>query len=291
MNNIKVKGTLGYRKIISLYKKGMSPDSIGLLNGTSFLPIIRVLDLCGVKRRSLSEAKRKYKFNERFFEIINTERKAYWLGFVHADGWVNKTRAGTWCFGITLGEKDKSHLELFKKHLGRKAPLYRKLMLPQYFGGGNTYYKLDISSKKFVGDLISHNCTERKSMTLKFPITVPDSLIHHFIRGYFDGDGSIYVNSTDGVPCVKIISTKEFLDSLLKVLNLGTTKGIYRKRNNGKNTFTLDMRRHIRVKKIHDFMYKDATVFMKRKKVVFDRYFKSKEYLRITQTPYKRVKK
>lgn len=63
-------------------------------------------------------------------------------------------------------------------------------------------------------DLIKHGCIPNKSLKLKFPTTVPDKLIRHFVRGYFDGDGSIAKNEDR---CT-LISTQEFCDELKKIV-------------------------------------------------------------------------
>lgn len=45
------------------------------------------------------------------------------------------------------------------------------------------------------GDLSKHGCVPNKSLILKFPTTLPNELVNDFIRGYFDGDGSVYINN------------------------------------------------------------------------------------------------
>lgn len=56
----------------------------------------------------------KYTFNENIFSIIDNEEKAYWLGFLYADGYL--TDQGL--FGCALQEKDKAHLNKFLTFLG-----------------------------------------------------------------------------------------------------------------------------------------------------------------------------
>ena len=52
-------------------------------------------------------------------------------------------------------------------------------------------YKICVCGTKIHHDLEKHGCVENKSLILQFPTTVPEELMHHFIRGYFDGDGCI----------------------------------------------------------------------------------------------------
>lgn len=62
---------------------------------------------------------------------------------------------------------------------------------------GKEYSRIQISSKTLTADLLKLGCTPRKSLTLKFPndgIFKSNDLIRHFIRGYFDGDGSVFIS-------------------------------------------------------------------------------------------------
>lgn len=54
-------------------------------------------------------------------------------------------------------------------------------------------YCVHLTSDNMFVDLCKHGCVPNKSLILTFPRTIPDNLIHHFIRGYFDGDGSVFI--------------------------------------------------------------------------------------------------
>jgi len=137
----------------------------------------------------------KYYYNEKFFEIINSEEKAYWLGFLYADGYIqeirrrNKIKAMQ--LSIGLAKKDESHLYKFLHSIDsnvlvsdKKVKIKNKEYLSSI---------IKVSNTKMCRDLIKLGCAPRKSLTLKFPTQnqVPFEYINHFIRGYFDGDGSI----------------------------------------------------------------------------------------------------
>jgi hypothetical protein len=64
-----------------------------------------------------SRSARKYTLDEHYFEAIDTEEKAYWLGFIATDGWITKTG-----LGIGLNVKDRSHLELFSRCVKSDKP-------------------------------------------------------------------------------------------------------------------------------------------------------------------------
>lgn len=101
--------------------------------------------------------------------------------------------------------------------------------------GGNVY-GVHLTSDKMFNDLCSHGCVPNKSLVLTFPKDIPENLIHHFIRGYFDGDGSVFILNhkwiknpkTNPVVCyretlgVGFNGTKEFLSGLNTNFNIGT---------------------------------------------------------------------
>ena len=117
------------------------------------------------------------------------------MGFLYADGGVT-AKNNKYILALSLSTKDIEHLEKFKKNLNSTNPIRTKP------GSGylpNTYYvALELYSKKLVTDLINVGCYPNKSLTLKFPNTNyfnDPSLIRHFIRGYFDGDGSAFISN------------------------------------------------------------------------------------------------
>jgi hypothetical protein len=152
----------------------------------------------------LDDFNKKHTYNENYFEIIDSENKAYFLGFIFADGSINiRPRKNTVekSFRINLAEIDKHILEFFKKELGHSANLHfipgKKFISPE---NKKTYtrqnqFALYISSTVFVDHLLNLGLGHRKTyMELSIP-NIPDELMPHFIRGYFDGDGCSNNNS------------------------------------------------------------------------------------------------
>ncbi len=133
------------------------------------------------------------KCNESFFENINTEAKAYFLGLMYADGCICEQKIGQNRININLKYHDKHILETFKKHLEYTGKLtFTENSKKKLKFNIQDQYRLRISSNKLCNDLSKHGCTPRKTFTLKFPTTVPEHLLRHFIRGLFDGDGGVY---------------------------------------------------------------------------------------------------
>lgn len=131
---------------------------------------------------------KKYDVDESIFEEINTEEKAYWLGFIAADGYVSGGN-----FAIRLCERDIGHLEKFRKFMCSTHPVNKytaKIKDKEY-----PSCSIFIYSKKIISDLSKLNIVENKTRDFEVP-RIPEELLQHFWRGFFDGDGSIS-SSTD----------------------------------------------------------------------------------------------
>ncbi|MTK11827.1 MAG: hypothetical protein F8N39_06990, partial [Clostridiaceae bacterium] len=153
----------------------------------------KVLKANGINIRDNTSNSRKYTHNENFFEGINNELNAYWLGFIYADGFIESKRKN--CgqkFGITLNSIDEEHLYKFKSHIAATNPI--KHYLASGYNPNGNFSKILITSQKTVEDLKRLGVKENKTLNLTFPDDkkVSNCLIRHFIRGYFDGDGTIY---------------------------------------------------------------------------------------------------
>ena len=140
---------------------------------------------------------------------------------------------------------------------------------------GDTFCRFVFKSDKIKSSLIKLGCVEKKSLVLKFPTTeqVPENLVRHFIRGYFDGDGSI--TTCHGKKWnIKICGTKELLEGIL--LNIvGQIKCIYKEKRNEKNNYYLSISGSKDVENILNQMYKNSSTYLERK---YQRYLAFLEY-------------
>lgn len=149
-----------------------------------------------------------------FFEKIDNEIKAYFLGFMYADGYVNNKG-----LKISLQEQDVDILNRFKKEIKFDGNLYfleRSKKNPNW----KNVYTLSIYDRKIAQDLINKGCIQNKTFKIEFPTFISHDLIRHFIRGYFDGDGYVgyrfykdkylYIQS-------KFVSTENFCDEVIKL--------------------------------------------------------------------------
>ena len=217
--------------------------------------------------RSQSEANRKYVYNVNFFEEINTEEKAYWLGFIYADGYISKTASGH-SFGISLSINDKEHLEKFKKSLSSNIEIRTYKNNSGYTN--NEYCRILISNKKIVSDLEKHGVVEHKTLILKKP-DIDEKFFAHFIRGYLDGDGCISYCKSNKSYTIKIVGTDSILNFIKIFIEKNTNCKInkFYKRRKDDIVSSLELGGNLQVRKVLDILYKDANIYLDRK---FERY-------------------
>ena len=246
---------------------------------TNYFPVSQVainnlLRRNGYDAKSASELKRKYPIQEDFFDKIDTQEKAYILGLLYADGW-NQTDRNV--VGIGLKESDKEILDKITSLIQPTKPLgyYKKNKLKRGFENSQNEYRLVIANKHISERLVELGCGKAKTHNLTFPTEeqVPKELQRHFIRGYFDGDGSV---SGDKQKQFSFVGTMDFLIPLQQILmsELGFSKTKLDQRHKERD----DEVRSLKYCGINqcitfrDWLYKDATICMERKKNIFDTY-------------------
>lgn len=160
--------------------------------------------------------KKRYPRNSNIFETIDTPSKAYWLGFLYADGCIIKE---TNTLRLNLSTIDEEHLIKFKNFIGAiNTEIKRNDKIDN-----NKIYEISyfsLSDEKIVDDLINKGCVPNKTYNLSFPSEeiLPNNLIFHFIRGYFDGDGSIYIDSNRNRLYINFTGTADMLNSIKYII-------------------------------------------------------------------------
>ena len=202
-------------------------------------------------------------FNIDYFEKIDSEDKAYFLGFIVADGCISESSNS-----IIIYQKETDILYDFKKCIKFEGDIFTSKT--------RNISNITITSNKTKNDLYKLGIYSNKTMIVKYP-NISESLQNHFMRGVFDGDGCVSLrtdkrdNSQRGQ--VNICSGSydfiiEYYNRLVKYSNLsGRNKircpiGTY---------YVVDWGGLSDVENIYNFLYKDANIFLKRKKETFDR--------------------
>lgn len=173
-------------RIPELYEGGMDAPEIGRTVGCSSSAVYLLLEELGIDRRERIACD-----NPGYFDQIDTPDKAYWLGFIGADGCVTGFNSGNLRLQIKLARKDRDHLELLRSALQARRPVIDN----EQFSAGEMrpYSTLTVYSSHVANALVSHGITPKKSHTLQ-PWDGPEHLMPHYWRGLFDGDGHITIN-------------------------------------------------------------------------------------------------
>jgi hypothetical protein len=223
----------------------------------------------------------RYNCDNNFFTIEN-ELTFYVAGFIAADGCVKIRKAGLntkrYELQFGLAKKDREFLQQLKTILKTDAPINDSIVRnsernPKW--NDTLASHLTITSEKLVKDLAKYNIVPRKSLIYTFPEwLINHPLVHHFMRGYNDGDGSFYVPKLAEGKYTKQIhfslrGTPEFLEIYRSILEHNCSlktriKDIRISSGHG----CLEYGGNGILSKIVQFLYRDATMFLPRKKQI-----------------------
>jgi intein-encoded DNA endonuclease-like protein len=251
---------LPLNEIIDLYNLGDGCYKIANRFNCSPSTINNILKQNGVNTKKTPNDYRKFKLNEDYFSSIDSEYKAYFLGLIYSDGCISKTT-----LRISLQEEDGYILNKFVEQIGSDFnPYFVKKRKETH----KNQKLMVISNVKIVNDLKKLGVNVKKSLILGFPSNkqIPTKYLNHFIRGMFDGDGSVYkyernINGKDYTECgISITSSNHFISELKKKIQYGNVHQI----NDGKNS-ALFIKNKNEIAKFINYIYKDSNIFLKRK--------------------------
>ncbi len=238
----------------------------------------RALRRIGEVLRSPDKDYRKYRLNETYFDIIDTDEKAYWLGFLYADGGLSNYRGnGVTTYSVRLGLIATDDGILVRMRDTLYPDKDKPIGYPKGRGGypnGQSQAYMEVHSKHMIKALIDKGCGLRKSLTLRFPTSdqVPDHLARHFVRGYFDGDGCITWNRKKWrvQATFSLLSSLSFVKRFAKILK---GHGIYVGLSQTKHSpqiWRASVSKQSSLLFLHDYIYRGTSLYLPRKKVLFD---------------------
>lgn len=247
-----------HKKIIELYKKGLSLQQVANQIGYKSPNTIKnILLKYNIEIRS--KAGYKKPFNESYFEKIDSERKAYFLGYLMADGNVYKRDKSQPCIRMELNNKDIDILYELEKdlNLDNHVKYTRK-----------NCSKIYCHSLKMFNDLSKYGIIPNKTGKEIIP-NVSDELMQHFIRGFFDGDGWCTNTTSHGKnkgsrKNIGFVSNKKFLIDLQNYLHdkLGLSMvKINEKIGCGQLLYSSKKD----VQTLINYMYNNSSIYLKRK--------------------------
>lgn len=226
--------------------------------------------------------KRKYDLDDNYFETIDTEGKAYFLGLLYADGCVCFKKGINYA-NLGLNDPDRYILERMKFELKSTSPIFEIKKEGNHFYKSTTpktkFHLIRFISKKMCQDLIKHGCVPKKSLILNFPTWehVPKHLIHHFIRGYFDGDGCIHLMKRKNINSLhfSLLGTYSMLSNIKTIISeeLGVRIDAnifpYKWGTRGYGIYSFHIKNKLVLEKIKHYLYKDSNFYLTRKKDIF----------------------
>lgn len=206
----------------------------------------------------MSQKNKTYKLNQSAFDEI-TELSAYWIGFLMADGCVQKKSKGfTDQIFLVLKPEDKQHLKKFKNFLDAENPIKKRKR------SNKDYLGIQITSQEIVDQLAEFGVVPNKTKNAEVNGKLKSN--RHFWRGVVDGDGSVAMYNNK--PRIDLIGSKllvnQFKDFVTDFCKTNASvlerNGSYSYRVNGKNVAT----------EVIDKLYKNSNVYLDRKKRVAD---------------------
>ena len=241
------------------------------------LPTIIGKDLAAIQKKASREGLKRDKrvthgtYNDTFFDVLTPE-STYVLGLWFADGYMYKD-GSKYRVSLTLKGSDKYLIDRIAMLWG--SNVYHKTY------GGFARATTQVNSQVMYSRLLELNGSPRKSLTLKFP-DIPNSLVRHFIRGYFDGDGCISIRRqyrVDGTYSlwgrVSIVGTKDILESIYMYLKDAiNADGVIAPI---KHTRIHELRLYTGCyKELYEYLYDNSDIYLIRKKNIFEEWLKDR---------------
>lgn len=245
------------KEILNAINYFLTNQSVSIKDCAKLFNIHRETLSSRLKALDIHEDRRKYKFNENYFDIIDDEGKAYWLGFLLADGCLKKDRDQV---SLRISKTDINHLLKFKRCIDSQHPIHTEKTVLK----NNIYCMatLKLQSKKFYNDIKKYGIYPNKSMNEICFEEISENYLRHYIRGIYDGDGWLYQNSNCievgfgmGYEALRFIKHCFEVYAGVKEYNIKKHKNIYRYRITSKKE----------IEKAFNFMYSGANVYLDRK--------------------------
>lgn len=206
-------------------------------------------------------------YDETFFNVIDTPVKAYWLGFLYADGYV--TTDYRW--GLELSYIDISHMEAFTQAFNYNG----KIKIRER--DNKKYCCFQIKNKRMYDSLVGKGVIRNKTTLLQFPdedVLAPE-YYSHFIRGFFDGDGCVSFGYTTRARKDRgnrvytrlykeisiVCKSDEFIYSILNVLSENNIHLNLTKNSHHNNLNYLRTSSMIEIQKFYNYIYADSCSF------------------------------
>lgn len=248
-------------QIAKEYLAGKSTRQIAREKGLSHhISIISALRRQGVKQRSPAERNRLYQLNHNAFDVIDSERKAYFWGLLYADGGIHKRS-----LSLSVKKSDMVLCSRLKTFLESEHPIY-ELDVTSTSGNWHKQSCLYVTSKHLTSRLKQLGVKTNRPNPQQAIDQIPDHLFNHWLRGFFDGDGTAKKNRS-----LAFCGSNKLMwilrDKIKSTCNLKSNANPYKH-----STANLWYQHYtiIPARIVAEFMYRDATIWLERKRDVID---------------------
>lgn len=191
-----------------------------------------------------------------FFDKIDSEAKAYFLGLLFADGTIRKTTANQHYISLCSQIADLSTIQQLHRLLHSCTKI-------QTVRDDNTA-RCQFSSEHMYNKLAAYGMCPHTKFGRKIPGLIPKKYLHHFVRGLFDGDGCISYTTRERYPRIEFIASPFLLDTIIQAIGLHCS---ICKRG---NISYIQYAANADVQKTFTYLYKNATIYLKRKYIKFN---------------------
>lgn len=181
----------------AMHLQGYSTKKTAEKYGRTAAQVHRAFNRMGYTRRNKPEELRRYYVDHYYFDDVDTQDKAYWLGFIYADGYISSLNGDMKTITLSISQKDEVHILKLLRCLGSDYPVTKHVIQTGY-NNCSTYLKISIDSEQMYNALIKLRCNAKLKNVLT-PTKLMPNLHRHFLRGYYDGNGSIYTTTNSDV--------------------------------------------------------------------------------------------
>ena len=248
-------------RIINLYEDGNTVTEIAQMTGIKRGTVYSILQRNQVQMRP--RGKRPLPVNHEYFDTIDTEHKAFWIGWLSTSGHTENDEM----VSISMKSSDIALLEAFKEAIDSKHKIYWRKSQP--------IVRLRFQSKHMAQTLRDYGIPDNRTFA-QTAVEVSPDLAHHYWRGVIDANGSVHIMmSKKKFPTliIKVCTTKQICLSFRSwVRSLGYQTQATPGKDNESNTWAITVGGTDSVLPILRLLYDGATVFMPRHKDALNRW-------------------
>lgn len=250
------------QRIIKQFEEGKSLRQLEKETGINRKKLSTVVKQAGIEVAPAVITAKKEEPSIKIFSSLQNEVDAYWFGFMSADA--SLLTGSRWVLDILQAEKDREHVEKLRDYIAPGKDVKTKIV--KLDGKEYSNARLTIYSKDLCKHLLEKGFREKK----RNGVTIPKEIIYggtlnHFLRGYFDGDGSIASNfEGNKYAYIEFFGDEELIDHIQEILHIVVGTSLLPKTLHGKARGARYGGWH-NVSNICDYLYRNATVYLPRK--------------------------